>query len=153
MDREVVLKEIDLISRIIERLSNHGQSTKQVAVTSWIAATGFALKFGIHGLHLVALVGAVVFWLLDSFFLAKERRLQDRHQQLAAALAEDSQNPPIKDPMALAAGVNRGLCGFIQSSWCHICAFFAFNISIVYGILVAVSFICWSIKPTVPPLP
>ena len=149
--QDLVLKEIDLISRITERLSNHGQSTKQIAVTSWIAATGFALKFGIHNLHLVALVGAIVFWHLDSFFLAKERRLRDRHVQLAAALAKDPGNPPIKDPMALSAGVNRGFYGFLQACWCHVCSIFAFNIWPIYGTLVAGSLICWVIRPIVPP--
>ena len=148
--RELLLKEVELLSGIVDRLSNHGQTTKQFAVTTWMAATGYALKEGLPMLHLVGVVGALVFWQLDAFFLAKERRFVRRHHQLATLLAQNPDHPKLTDPMSLTANLPRG-------SWYtggrHLWAFLGRTLWPLYGSLAAISAWCWIMLPRTADLP
>ena len=139
--RDLLIREIELISRIVERLSNHGLTTKQIAVTSWMAATGFAFKNGdVRQLHLVALVAAIVFWQLDAHFLVKERLLRKRYQQIASALAANSEQPEIHDPLCLSAGSRRS---WWASGGFEAWTFFSRSLWPIYGTMAVISYFVW----------
>ena len=138
--RDLLLREMELISRIVERLSNHGLTTKQIAITSWMAATGFALKNDVKQLHLVALIASFVFWQLDAHFLVKERLLRRRYQQIASALAANSEHPAVEDPLCLTAN-NR--TGWWTSGIFEVWAFLSRSLWPIYLTMAMISFLAW----------
>jgi len=98
---DLVVKECEFITDIVNRLSSHGHSTKQLAVTVWMAAMGLGWQQHLPSLHLLAAVGAVIFWWLDAFFLSTERRFRRRYQTIVAALAAKPSDPEVADPLSL----------------------------------------------------
>lgn len=137
---ELLLREVDLIARIMERLSNHGHSTKRLAITAWMTATGFGFQQSIPNLHLVGFVAAMVFWQLDAFFLSKERILGERHVLIARALSLNMNEPDIADPLSLATGVPGGAKQLIFRL---LRSLFARSIWPIYLTLAAISALAW----------
>ena len=117
---ELIIKECELIAGIVNRLSSQGHSTKQLAVTVWMAAMGLGWQQHLPLLHLLAAVGGVIFWWLDAFFLATERRFRQRYQTVVSALAAKPSDPDIADPLSLRTESSFGAvlrAGFSCTVW------------------------------------
>ncbi len=114
------MKECELIADIVSRLSSQGHSTKQLAVTVWMAAMGLGWQQHLPSLHLLAAVDGLIFWWLDAFFLATERRFRRRYQTIVAALAAKPSDPEVADPLSLRADGEFGAilwAGFSCTIW------------------------------------
>lgn len=125
---ELVVKECEILSGIVGRLSSHGHGTKQLAVTAWMAAMGLGWQQRLPSLHLLAVFGGLMFWWLDAFFLAAERKFRRRYQTITTALAADHIDPRVSDPLSLQAKA-----GF----WMIVCAALSSTVWVLYAPLVA----------------
>ncbi len=117
---DLAVKECELIADIVGRLSTHGHATKQLAVTVWFAAMGLGWQQRLPSLHLLAALGSGVFWWLDAFFLAAERRMRWRYGVVAATLASKPTAPIVVDPLSLdCTGAPDGLlrAAFSATTW------------------------------------
>lgn len=69
-------KHLDLISGVIARMANNSFEAKRWAVTLTSATLALAFQQKIPELLLVACVPNLAFWVLDSFYLHKEREFR-----------------------------------------------------------------------------
>jgi hypothetical protein len=83
-------KHLDLIASTIARLAHHSFLLKGWSTTLTAALVALALREDSTRLLAVPLVPAVVFWLLDGFYLAQERRFRRLHKTVVADLTKAS---------------------------------------------------------------
>jgi hypothetical protein len=84
MSDEKRLKHLEFIQNVITRMNNNSFMIKGWAVT--LVAALFALSDKTndteHNLYLITFIPVPVFWLLDGFFIATERRYRDLYKSV-----------------------------------------------------------------------
>ena len=80
-NKEVLLKEIDLVQNVIKRMAQNSFYIKgwMISLTAVILAL-LPESFNTIGLCLVSLVVIVCFWILDSFFLKTEKLYRRKYE-------------------------------------------------------------------------
>lgn len=74
------IKHLELIQAVIARLGSNGFLVKGSAVTITTALIGLAVNSDDAGLALAALVPALAFWGLDTYFLRAERLFRELYE-------------------------------------------------------------------------
>jgi hypothetical protein len=69
-------KHLDLVSSVIARMANNSFDTKRWAVTITSATLALAFQQKMPMLLIVACLPNIAFWLLDGFYLHKEREFR-----------------------------------------------------------------------------
>lgn len=77
------LKHLDHIQNVITRMNANSFLIKGWTVTLVAALFALADKTKEQHLYLIAFIPVPVFWLLDGFFLATERRFRDLYKKVA----------------------------------------------------------------------
>lgn len=87
MSDEKKLKHLEFIQNVITRMNSNSFMIKGWAVT--LVAALFALSDKTedteHHLYLIAFIPVPVFWLLDGFFIATERRFRNLYRNISGA--------------------------------------------------------------------
>lgn len=87
-------KHMDFVQSVIARLAGNSFVMKGWALTVTSAILGFAVSIDRAALALVALVPAVAFWILDTYYLRQERAFREMFADVAAKrLAGFEMNP------------------------------------------------------------
>lgn len=85
MSDEKKLKHLEFIQNVITRMNSNSFMIKGWAVT--LVAALFALSNKTtdteHNLYLITFIPVPVFWLLDGFFIATERRFKDLYKNVS----------------------------------------------------------------------
>ena len=96
-DNPLFLKQLDHVQAVIERLAGNSFLLKGWAVTLVSALVALSIKDGKSAAYLsaVGIIPAVVFWLLDAYYLATERRLRSAYLAALSSreLSFDVSNP------------------------------------------------------------
>jgi hypothetical protein len=77
-------KHMDYIQSVISRLANNSFVMKGWALTLSSTLLGFAASQSLTTLALAAVIPAVVFWLLDTYYLRQERAFREMFKDVAA---------------------------------------------------------------------
>ena len=80
-------RTLDHYQGVITRLAGNSSSLKGWAVSVAMALVGFGAKDGPRSLALLAAVPILIFWLLDSYYLAAERAYRAKYNAAAASQA------------------------------------------------------------------
>jgi hypothetical protein len=94
VDRADHHKHMDYVQAVISRLANNSFVMKGWALTLSSALLGFAASQGQAMLAFAAVVPAMAFWLLDTYFLRQERAFRDMFDDIAAKKVTDFQIKP-----------------------------------------------------------
>ena len=77
------LKHLEFIQNVITRMNTNSFMIKGWAVTLVAALFALSDKTHEHHLYLIAFIPVPLFWLLDGFFLATERRYRDLYKKVS----------------------------------------------------------------------
>jgi hypothetical protein len=77
------LKHLEFIQNVITRMNTNSFMVKGWAVTLVAALFALSDKTHEHHLYLIAFITVPLFWLLDGFFLATERRYRDLYKKVS----------------------------------------------------------------------
>jgi hypothetical protein len=86
-DRKI--KHLEFIQNVINRMNNNSFMMKGWAVTLVAALFALSDKDNNHHLYIIAFIPVPLFWLLDGFFLATERRFRDLYEVVSKKDEED----------------------------------------------------------------
>lgn len=89
-------KHMDYVQAVIGRLANNSFVMKGWALTVSSALLGFAASRGEPLLALVAVLPALAFWVLDTYFLRQERAFRDMFEDVAAKRVVDFEMKPAR---------------------------------------------------------
>ena len=91
MSHEKKLKHLEFIQNVITRMNSNSFMIKGWAVT--LVAALFALSNKTtdteHNLYLITFIPVPIFWLLDGFFIATERRFRNLYNSVSSILNKD----------------------------------------------------------------
>lgn len=104
----LAVKECEIIVGLISNLTKLQGEARRSGSTVWITAMGFGFQLGNPQLHLLAAIAGLICWWQDARYLAKRRALRARYCRLTEALAANPDEPPISDPLTLAAKESAG---------------------------------------------
>jgi hypothetical protein len=96
---DIGVKYLDYLQAAIARMAANGFTAKGWSITLTTALLGIAVKDGNNQFALVGLVPVLLFWSLDAYFLALERRFRSLFGTAAAAVMADT---PVSAQMAVA---------------------------------------------------
>ena len=94
VDRSDHQKHMDYVQAVITRLANNSFLMKGWALTLSSALLGFAVTQKQAGLALTALVPAMAFWALDTYYLRLERAFRNMYADIAAKTLRDFKIEP-----------------------------------------------------------
>ncbi|MDE3721378.1 hypothetical protein PWG71_08255 [Nocardiopsis sp. N85] len=94
VDRSDHHKHMDFVQAVINRLANNSFVMKGWALTVSSALLGFAVSRGEPLLALVAVLPALSFWVLDTYFLRQERAFRKMFDDVAAKRVADFEIKP-----------------------------------------------------------
>lgn len=83
---EKKLKHLEFIQNVITRMNTTSFMIKGWAVTLVAALFALSDKTHEHHLYLIAFIPVPLFWLLDGFFLAAERRYRDLYKKVSGTV-------------------------------------------------------------------
>jgi hypothetical protein len=95
---DIGVKYLDYLQAAITRMAANGFTAKGWSITLATALLGIAVKDGNHAFALVGLVPVLLFWSMDAYFLALERRFRALFSDAAAAVIADT---PVSAQMAV----------------------------------------------------
>ena len=142
MNLEVKLKHLEFIQNVITRMNNCSFLIKGWSITLVSALFAFAAKDVDTRFVLVAYFPAIVFWVLDGFFLNQERRYRDLYN----LVSQDSEEVPNLE-------MNTTEIKSIQGSWAG--AAFSKTLFIFHGIVILMILIVmfgFILNPTQTPI-
>lgn len=93
-DRSDQHKHMDYVQDIIARLANNSFLMKGWALTLSSALVGFAISQHHAGLALAALIPTLGFWVLDAYYLRRERAFRDMYDDVAGNRLRDFRIDP-----------------------------------------------------------
>ena len=96
---DIGVKYLDYLQAVIARMAANGFTAKGWSITLTTALLGIAVKDGNNQFALVGLVPVLLFWSLDAYFLALERRFRALFGDAAARIVADA---PVSPQMAVA---------------------------------------------------
>lgn len=94
VDRSDHHKHMDYVQSVINRLANNSFVMKGWALTVSSALLGFAASRSEPLLALVAVMPALAFWVLDTYFLRQERAFREMFDDVAAKVVTDFKIKP-----------------------------------------------------------
>jgi hypothetical protein len=94
---DIGVKYLDYLQAAITRMAANGFTAKGWSITLTTALLGIAVKDGNNQFALVGLVPVLLFWSLDAYFLALERRFRGLFGKAAEAVVADT---PVSPQMA-----------------------------------------------------
>jgi hypothetical protein len=89
-------KHMDYIQSVISRLANNSFVMKGWALTLSSTILGFAASQGQVTLALAAVMPAVVFWVLDTYYLRQERAFREMFNDVAAKRVGNFEIRPVE---------------------------------------------------------
>ena len=87
---DIGLKYLDYLQAAITRMAANGFTAKGWSITLATALLGISVKDGNNQFALVGLVPVLLFWSMDAYFLALERRFRSLFNDAAAAVVADA---------------------------------------------------------------
>ncbi len=81
---EKKLKHLEFIQNVITRMNTNSFMIKGWAVTLVAALFALSDKTHQHHLYLIAFIPVPLFWLLDGFFLATEKRFRELYKKVSS---------------------------------------------------------------------
>lgn len=76
-EKSSILKYTDYIQQNIQRMSNASISIKRIAFSVVLVLVGISINQAKQGVAWMAFISVLLFWLLDSYYLALEKSLRD----------------------------------------------------------------------------
>ncbi len=123
MDTETKLKHLEFIQAVISRMNNCSFLLKGWSVTLVSALFALSAKDADVRFALVAYFPAIVFWILDGFFLDQEKRYR---QLYALVIAESDEVPTLE--------MNTTTIPSIKGSWSA--AIFSKTLLLFHGVVI-----------------
>jgi len=84
-----------MVQKVIERMSGNSFALKGWSITLVGSILALAASNGFASLSMAALMPAVMFWILDAFFLHQERLFRSLHEAIGKILRGDSSGPSV----------------------------------------------------------
>ena len=145
------LKHLEFIQNVITRMNNNSFIIKGWAVTLVSALFALSDKTHEHHLYLIAFIPVPLFWLLDGFFLATERRYTELFKEVSLTEEDEidfEMNPyhDIDSKRSKEKCINKKS---ISNCWKHtkskaktwLCATFSITLILFYGVMIAIMFV------------
>ncbi len=155
MSVEKKLKHLEFIQNVISRMNSNSFMIKGWAVT--LVAALFALSDKTadteHHLYLIAFIPVPVFWLLDGFFIATERRFRNLYRQISetSEINIDFNMNPYFDIVLIKHEANSQLTTGVKfQNWCTMNwnklkewfkGTFSITLILFYGIMLVLMFV------------
>jgi hypothetical protein len=151
MSTEKKLKHLEFIQNVITRMNTNSFMIKGWAVTLVAALFALSDKTHEHHLYLIAFIPVPLFWLLDGFFLATEKRYRNLYNKVADIVEDkiDFDMNPYHDIELIKNAGSRfsknGFCNWWKIMTATVITWFwaTFSITLIlfYGVMLIVMFI------------
>lgn len=86
---EAKIKHLEFIQAIINRMANHSFLIKGWAITLVVALFALAPKHPNEKYIVIAFLPVVVFWILDGYFLSRERKFRNLYDEVRKKSEEE----------------------------------------------------------------
>lgn len=155
MSHEKKLKHLEFIQNVITRMNSNSFMIKGWAVT--LVAALFALSNKTtdteHNLYLITFIPVPIFWLLDGFFIATERRFRNLYNSVSSILNKDidfKMDPYFDIVLILPQGNNKLTVWQKFQNWCilnwhkiteWLRGTFSLTLILFYGVMVFLMFV------------
>lgn len=111
---EKKLKHLEFIQNVIDRMNRNSFLLKGWAITLVSALFALAAKDANIKFVLVSYIALPVFWILDGFFIAVERRFRDLYKEVS--IKQETEIDFSMDTMKFIKGNRTWICGILSKT-------------------------------------